>query len=191
MKVPREDCVSAVLIGGASRRMGVDKATLEIGGIALGYRVAEALGCNEGRTVVACGGRPEVARSLGLTHVPDDDPGAGPLVAVLTMLRTFPGSDVIVAACDLGGLDRATVRKFESSGLLTGHDVAVAFVETRQQSLMRWSASALPLVERLVVDGERSLRGAFGQLRVKDVAVEGPVMVNLNAPSDVELWQRS
>ena len=191
MKVPREDCVSAVLIGGASRRMGVDKATLEIDGVALGYRVAEALGCNEGRIVVACGGRPEVARSLGLAHVPDDDPGAGPLVAVLTMLRAFPGSDVIVAACDLGGLDRATVRKFESSGLRNDYDVAVAFVETRQPSLMRWSASALPSVERMVADGERSLRGAFGQLQVLDVVVENPVMVNLNTRSDIRLWQRS
>lgn len=183
--------MSAVLIGGASRRMGVDKATLEINGVALARRVADALGGDEGRDVVACGGSAEAARSLGLTHVPDDDPGAGPLVAVLTMLRTFPESDVIVAACDLGGLDRATVQNFERSDLLSGYDVAVAFVEKRQPSLMRWSASALPSVKRLVEAGERSLHGAFRQLRVIDVAVQESAMVNLNTPSDVEAWQRT
>jgi len=49
----------------------------------------------------------------------------------------------------------------------------------------------LPSVKRLVEAGERSLHGAFRQLRVIDVAVQESAMVNLNTPSDVEVWQRS
>ena len=70
-----EDCVAAVLIGGASRRMGVDTATLDIGGVALGRVVAEALGVNDGRMVIACGGTAETAGALGLAHLADDRPG--------------------------------------------------------------------------------------------------------------------
>ena len=52
--------------------MGSDKALIDLEGVALGRRVAEALGANDGRTVLACGGSAEVAHSLGLEHLPDE-----------------------------------------------------------------------------------------------------------------------
>ncbi len=186
-----EGCVAAVLIGGESRRMGVDKATLMVDGVALGRRVAEALGVDDGRTVVACGGSAETARRLGLAHLPDDQPGEGPLVAVDTVLRAFAGRDAIIAACDLGGLTRPTATQFEHSGLLVDHDVAVAFAGGRHPSLMRWAGSAQPIVEKMISDGGRSLHGAFEHVRVIDVPVEPSAVVNLNSPADIEMWQRS
>jgi molybdenum cofactor guanylyltransferase len=184
-----ENCVAAVLIGGASRRMGVDKATLDIGGVALGRVVAEALGVNDGRTVIACGGTAETADVLGLAHLADDRPGEGPLVATASVLRAFAGRDVIIAACDLGGLDRSTVNRFEQPSLLGDHDVAVAVVGKRQPSLMRWASSALPLVDEIIEGGVRSLHGALDHLRVVDVEVEPSVLVNLNTPADLEVWR--
>lgn len=171
--------------------MGVDKATLDVGGIALGRVVAGALGADGGRTVVACGGSAQTAHLLGLAHLPDDQPGEGPLAAVATVLRAFPGRDVIVAACDLGGLDRATVKRFEQPGLLSDHDVAVAVVGGRQPSLMRWAGSAISLIDQILSGGERSFLGAFESLRVRDVEVEPSALVNLNSPEDLEMWQSS
>ena len=190
MNMLDEDCVAAVLIGGASRRMGVDKATLDIGGVALGRVVAEALGVNDGRMVIACGGTAETAGALGLAHLADDRPGEGPLVATASVLRAFAGRDVIIAACDLGGLDRSTVKRFEQPGLLGDHDVAVAVVEHRQPSLARWASSALPFIDEMIAGGGRSLHGALDHLRVVDVEVEPSVLVNLNTPADFEAWQR-
>ena len=185
------NCVSAVLVGGASRRMGSDKALIELEGVALGRRVADALGANDGRTVLACGGSAEVARSLDLEHLPDEAPGSGPLLAIATVLRAFPGSDAIVAACDLGGLDRATVLLFEQWLSDETHDVVVASAERRQPLLARWRQSALPIIDQVVSAGERSMHGALAQLRVAELRVGTAATVNLNTPQDLERWCRS
>ena len=185
------NCVSAVLVGGASRRMGSDKALIELEGVALGRRVADALGANDGRTVLACGGSAEVARSLDLEHLPDEAPGSGPLLAIATVLRAFPGSDAIVAACDLGGLDRATVLLFEQWLSDETHDVVVASAERRQPLLARWRQSALPIIDQVVSAGERSMHGALAQLRVAELRVGTAATANLNTPQDLERWCRS
>ena len=191
MTVDLGNCVSAVLVGGASRRMGSDKALIDLEGVALGRRVAEALGANDGRTVLACGGTAEVAHSLGLKHLPDDAPASGPLLAVATIIRAFPGSDVIVAACDLGGLDRATVLLFEQWFSDEPHDVVVASAERRQPLLARWRQSALPIIEQVVSAGERSMHGALAQLQVAELRVDAAAIANFNTPRDLERWRRS
>ena len=171
--------------------MGVDKATLTIDGIALGRRVAVALGVEEGRTVIACGGRQETAHVLGLAHLPDDQPGEGPLAAAATLLNAFAGQDVIAAACDLVGLDRLAVQQFEQPGILARYDAAVAFTGERQPSLIRWASASLPIIHQMIADGERSLHGALERLRILEVEVEPSSVVNLNSPHDIEVWQRS
>ena len=191
MTVDLGNCVSAVLVGGASSRMGSDKALIDLEGVALGRRVAEALGANDGRTVLACGGSAEVAHSLGLEHLPDEVAGSGPLLAVATVLRAFPGSDAIVAACDFAGLDRATVLLFEQWFSDEPHDVVVASAERRQPLLARWRQSALPIIDRVVSAGERSMHGALAQLRVAELRVDAAVMANFNTPQDLERWRRS
>jgi molybdopterin-guanine dinucleotide biosynthesis protein A len=183
--------VSAVLVGGASRRMGVDKALIDLEGVPLGRRVAGALGVDDGRTVLACGGSAEVAHSLGLEHLPDEAPGSGPLLAIATVLRAFPGSDTIVAACDLGGLDRATVMLFEQWLSDEPHDVVVASAERRQPMLARWRQSALPIIDQVVGAGERSMYGALAQLQVAELRVDAAATANLNTPQDLECWRRS
>ncbi|MBF28268.1 MAG: hypothetical protein CL447_00250 [Acidimicrobiaceae bacterium] len=185
------NCVSAVLVGGASRRMGVDKALIDFEGVALGRRVAEALGVDDGRTVLACGGSAEAAHSLGLEHLPDEAPASGPLLAIATVLRAFPGLDAIVAACDLGGLDRATVMLFEQWLSDEPYDVVVASAERRQPLLARWRQSALPIIDRVVGAGERSMNGALAKLKVAELCVDASVTANLNTPKDLECWRRS
>ena len=89
MTVDLGNCVSAVLVGGASHRMGSDKALIDLENVALGRQAAEALGVDDGRTVLACGGSADTARSLGLEHLPDEAPGSGPLLAIATVLGHF------------------------------------------------------------------------------------------------------
>src|SRR5690606_29827571 len=79
----------AVLTGGARRRMGRDKALIEIDGRAMAVIVAATLveaGCEP---VVAVGGDAEQLTGLGLAFVPDVEPGAGPLGGVVGALEWF------------------------------------------------------------------------------------------------------
>lgn len=98
--------VSLVLLnGGRSRRMGRDKATLEVEGRALGLRPVEALGALVAEVVVA--GRP-VPR-LEARAVADAVPGAGPLAGVVAGLRAVRTPLAVAVACDMPSLVPAVV----------------------------------------------------------------------------------
>jgi molybdopterin-guanine dinucleotide biosynthesis protein A len=79
-----------VLAGGASSRMGRDKALLEIDGrplIEIGLSLLRSLG-HEPRI---CGSRPDLARFAPV--LPDNHPGCGPLAGIEAALSTS-GSDL-------------------------------------------------------------------------------------------------
>src|SRR5215213_9916971 len=92
---------AAVLAGGASRRMGRDKATLAVGGVALAAGVlAAAAEVADPVVLVAPQGHP--ARGLGARVV--TDPGEGPLAALAAALAALETDHVLVLAGDHPGL---------------------------------------------------------------------------------------
>ena len=97
----------AVLCGGASTRMGRDKATLEVGGVPLARRVANALG--ECLARVRLVGKPSELPALGLETIEDRHPERAALVGVAAALAACEASAVLVAACDLVHLDPRVV----------------------------------------------------------------------------------
>jgi molybdopterin-guanine dinucleotide biosynthesis protein A len=101
----------AVLTGGASRRMGTDKALLEVDGRAMAVRVADALRAAGATRVVAVGGDADALAALGLDVVADAHPGEGPLGGILTALSALDEEVVVVLACDLPQPDPAAVRR--------------------------------------------------------------------------------
>jgi molybdopterin-guanine dinucleotide biosynthesis protein A len=86
-----------ILAGGASRRMGADKASLMWGGVRAVDRVADlARSLGAGRIVTAG------PRDFGLPHAPDPAPLSGPVAGVKAGLRWL-GADtqlVLVLAVD-------------------------------------------------------------------------------------------
>ncbi|MFV0316998.1 MAG: molybdenum cofactor guanylyltransferase [Microthrixaceae bacterium] len=99
--------VGIVLCGGASSRMGRDKAMM--GNPPWAHRVAQALaeaGCTR---IEFQGGDPALATSTW-SYEPDSRPGTGPARALLDALERHRGSTVVAAACDLPHLDAAHVR---------------------------------------------------------------------------------
>src|SRR5688572_7864759 len=84
---------AAVLCGGVSRRMGTDKALVEIDGTPMAVRVARALTAAGARRVIAVGGDARALASAGLEVVPDLEPGAGPLGGVVTALDALTRGD--------------------------------------------------------------------------------------------------
>jgi molybdopterin-guanine dinucleotide biosynthesis protein A len=78
--------VGAVLTGGASKRMGQEKALIEVDNVPLARRVANALLAGGVERVVLVGGHEGVAAELWLDGVVDRWSGIGPLGGITTAL---------------------------------------------------------------------------------------------------------
>ncbi|HYE07186.1 MAG TPA: molybdenum cofactor guanylyltransferase [Planctomycetota bacterium] len=101
------DLAVAILAGGASRRMGRDKALLTIGGETLLHRTAR-IGAEFGEIIVVGRRRPG-DWDLPATFIPDDRPGEGPLAAIDSVLAQTPYPTLVIP-CDLPRLDPAALR---------------------------------------------------------------------------------
>lgn len=177
-----------VLAGGASARMGVDKATLTIAGKPMVVSVADAMweaGCHP----VECqGGDAAAIAEFGLEVIPDDVPGLGPLPAISAALSRHTGSDVVVAACDLPDLDGATIRSLIAAGTAdrAAADVVVAATGQARHLVAWWRRGVGPRLGALVATGVTSYRAALDLLDTLDVQVATTTVRNVNAPVDTE-----
>lgn len=177
--------LAAVLTGGASRRMGTPKADLVVDGAPMALRVAGAA-TDAGAWSVVAVGRPVA----GLEHVVEDEPGAGPLGAVLAALRWAAGEPVLVLACDLVAPSAAAMRAvFDELAGDADADLAVPVAAGRVQWLHGAWRSGPPTVSAVhdaFARGERSLHGAAGSLRVRRVeAADVAPFRDADRPSDL------
>ena len=86
--------MGAVLAGGARRRMGKDKAVVEVSGVSFLDRVAAALALAADHVVILG------AQREGYESWPDQTPGSGPLAGVATALARMEEDRVLVVAVD-------------------------------------------------------------------------------------------
>src|SRR5437763_249666 len=152
---PHPGAVAGLLLtGGASRRMGTDKALLEVGGQRLVDRAAGAL---------AAVAEPAVEVGPGWSALPavrEDPPGSGPLAAVAAGAAALRagGHDgpVIVLAVDMPFV---TVDLLRLLATRPGPATAVPRAGGHPQVLCaRYGPEALAAVDRLHAAGGVSLR---------------------------------
>jgi len=180
----------AVLAGGASRRMGRDKALIDVGGRTLIDRALDVMADFD--QVVVLGGSAQVAQICsrrGVEVLADVHPGSGPLMAILTAVEQV--GDVVAMAVDMAGVQAAMVDAVRAGGDARGVDIAVATsLGEVQPALARWNASIYPAAMAAVDDGVRSLFGVVGRDEVSVVQVEvgAGVGINLNTPADVAIF---
>jgi molybdopterin-guanine dinucleotide biosynthesis protein A len=101
---------AVVLSGGAAVRLGgVDKASVEVGGLTLLEHTLAALADVDEVVVVGS----EVPTSRPVTFTREDPPGGGPAAGLLAGLRRFarPPAWVVVLAVDMPLVSRDTVRR--------------------------------------------------------------------------------
>ncbi len=176
----------AVLCGGASRRMGTDKALIEVDGVAMAERVARALAAGGCDPVVFVGGAAGALARFGRPVVADRWAGEGPAGGVLTALLD-QADDVVVAACDLADLDAATVALVRSAGeaVAPGVDVVVARSDRAEPLLAWWRRDAAQAVTAQWAAGVRAVHELLAALEVAEVDVDVTAMRNVNTPADL------
>lgn len=139
-----------VLAGGASSRMGRDKAGILVDGETLAGRAAARLAAVCPEVAVADAGRGSLP---GCPSLPDG-PGRGPVAGLLGAALAFPGRPLLVLACDLPGVPVPLLAELAAS---EGFDWAVPRWNGRVEPLCALYAPAA--LEALA---EQAGRGLFG-----------------------------
>ena len=183
----------AVLVGGASRRMGIDKALVDLDGRPLAQWVAAALQAGGAERVVVVGGGSAAAHELGLEHLADRWPGTGPLGGIATAVSAAGAGEIddiiVVAACDQPDLTGDLIARLVLA--LDGAAAGVVVAAPRSADGRRgflptaWRAGAGPLLQRAVEAGERRADAGFSLGGVVDVAVSGALLQDLDTPEEV------
>jgi len=164
----REPVAALVLAGGRSRRLGQDKALLELWpGVPLLARVVRTVSrlCPE---VVVVVDAPERYAHLGLPvrWAVDALPGQGPLAALVGGLETVAASHALTVACDLPFLCPPLLAHMLD--LPRDYEALVPRWRGRWQPLHAvYARSCLPVARRLLAAGERNLHALLSYLRVR------------------------
>ena len=160
-----------ILAGGASRRMGVDKAVLQTRGRRLVDRAAMTLGEIVDDVVCARGNRSPLDLD-GIIEVPDAVADAGPLGGLVAGLEAVRPDLVAVLAVDLPTPNAAVLRRLAEHH--DGSDAVVPVVYGRWQPLHAiWARSAAPALRRRLDSDDRSLAGALRTLDIVEIGPEG------------------
>ncbi len=175
--------VEAVLLtGGASRRMGKDKASILIEGEPLADRIARLIG-SLGIPITVLGRSPISAHGF----LADPEEFAGPLAA---LARFKPTREFIfVSSCDIPGFNAQIIQDLSKS--IGSHQAAVCVVDHRLQPLCSlYRADAFPIANLLVQQGEHRVMKWLDQLQAVTHAPADPDWArNVNYPEELERFR--
>ncbi|HEY5996064.1 MAG TPA: molybdenum cofactor guanylyltransferase [Candidatus Deferrimicrobiaceae bacterium] len=183
-----------MLAGGASRRMGRDKALLDFRGRPLIQAVLDRVGAVFNNPFVVSN-TPERFPFLSCPIVPDRFPGKGPLAGIDAALRHARTPFAFACGCDMPFLSEPLLKLLaEKAG--EGIDLVLPSGPDGAEPLCAiWGRSALPAVEQALAEERLSLVALANKLSVHEVTIEEVAAVdpsfasfrNFNTRSD---WER-
>jgi len=182
-----------LLTGGASSRMGSDKALLEVAGSTLASRVARALATVARPTLV-------VGPHAGTGLEAVEDGREGPLVALVAGVNALAErgctGPVLLVACDLPFVGAELLAALAHE--LGEADAAVPVLDERDQPLAAcYSPRALAVAKDLVGQGGRAMRELLDAIEVKRIPeaawsriAERASLVDVDTPEQLEAARR-
>lgn len=196
-----------VLVGGRSRRMGIDKSEILIDGqTALTRQLDLIQKCAStafvvGRSVESMGDPSKVLADRGGRQ--------GPLDGIVTALHHANSAEMpthsdhpvsrlaLIVAVDLWNIQASDIKRlyevFQSP--LTSSVTDVAHLRSEDGSgdqplCALWRVSeSLRVMDQSFREGERSVLRAWTGLRRRPVVVSESVLANINSPEDLERWK--
>jgi len=190
------DVTGFILVGGASRRMGQDKAQLRLGPQTVLERVAAELRAATS-SVTLVGARQDYD---GVPNVPDVHEKWGALGGIHAALSASRADWILVVACDLPFVTRDLFERLKSFVDTTVDAIVPVQLDARPQpvcALYRRS-TCLPAVEELISAGEHSPRALLASIRtcyvefkqLEDLRGAEDFFLNLNTPEDFDQARR-
>lgn len=186
---PNLNITGVVLAGGASSRLGLDKAELVLRepGLSLLTETARLLRRVVPKVIIS--GREQHEEFAGL---PDDVPGKGPVGAVVTALR-HTGTACFVLACDLAFMNERLLRLLLEARCRRAEGALVtAFVHPdtggTENLVAIYEQEALRYLEPCLEAGLLKIGRAVPRVRYCPVPVparEREAFFNINSPADL------
>ncbi len=177
--------IGLILSGGESRRVQPDKCWQQVDGIPMIVRVLRAVAPVVDETIVVGGSQAPDGTQL----VPDEDPGAGPLAAIATGMRTAPADLYLVVSCDIPLVTSELLQYLvDNAG---GGDAVVPVVAAGREPLCAvYARRCLPAINRALASGRRRADSFYGNVQVRwvseiELAQFGPperLFFNVNTP---------
>ncbi len=158
---------AAIVAGGKSRRMGRDKAWLDLGdGRPIVRRVIDV--ASEVADEVFLVANDARFASLGLRVVPDRFPEGGVLGGIATGIGAAAHDRVLVVACDMPFLRADVLRLLVDRS--EGCDAVVPRVGEEYETLHAlYTKACLPTIERALAAGKMRVISFFGDVRLRTI----------------------
>lgn len=192
-----EPITVAVLAGGHSSRMGINKSFVPLLGKTLIEHVVTRVAPLEAQVILITNA-PQDYAALNLPMFSDVIPGKGALGGLYTALTYSPTGHALCVACDMPFLDPALLQHL--IGLRAGYDVIVPRLDGFPEALHAvYSKACLdPMRERIEQDRLKVI-GFYSQVRVRFVEEDevrriDPDLrsfININTPEELAAAQQA
>jgi molybdopterin-guanine dinucleotide biosynthesis protein A len=179
------------MAGGRSRRMGQDKAWLDVGdGRAIVRRVVDVLADVADEVLIVA--NDDRYRALGVRVIPDRFVDGGVLGGIATGVSAATHDRVLVAACDMPFLEPAVFRLLVARS--ADVDVVMPKVGDDLETLHAlYTKACLPAMERALAAGKMRVISFFPDVRVRvlgedELRVADPELrsfTNVNTPEEL------
>lgn len=184
------DAWGVVFCGGASRRMGRDKAGLVLDGATLLERATRVLAELCPLVLLATGATPRYAH-LDLECLLDVEAGAGPLAGLAAVLERVERAGIAhacVLACDMPRATSSVLRALLARARAERADACLVRTQAGLEPLCGvYHARCLPAVRAALARGERrmdSFHGAIRLVTAGEAELEQDCARNLNTPEE-------
>lgn len=188
---------AAILVGGRSRRMGRDKATIEVRGEPLWRRQVRLAGETGARRVFLSVRADQTLDIGGLDRVADELPDLGPLSGIASALASCRTSHLLILAVDMPSMTRDALCEMLSR-CEPGFGVIPHTPAGAQPLAAVYTVDCLVPARRRLAEGALSVRSWAAEclrsghcIRWDIPESHAPLFANWNSREDIDLGQRA
>ncbi len=174
-----------ILAGGKSRRMGQDKALLQVNHQTLLRLTAQKIARVFHHKALVTGSEAKY-QDLGWEIILDQYPGCGPLSGIQAALSQVKTPYIFVVACDMPCITTANIHRILN--LIDDWDVIIPYRNGHWEPLFAlYRQSCLKPIEIILQQQQYRVESFFSQVKVKKVPWEKDdfSLSNINTPQDL------
>jgi molybdenum cofactor guanylyltransferase len=180
---PDSEPIGVILAGGRGRRIGGQKATVQLAGKPLVCYPLEAMRRALRDVAILAKADTQLPRLAGVTVWIEPDERQHPLIGITQALALADGRSVLVCACDLPFVTAELLAELAGADLGEAPAVVSATGGEIQPLLGRYEPAAGPL---LWDSAEGALREAIAAIAPRTLEVpDAEVLFNVNTPGDL------